>query len=45
MWNMMRSEWYKVLKSRVTWVTLFVFLGMAAIQIVAAVYARGAIGR
>lgn len=40
MWNMMRSEWYKVLKSRVTWVTLFVFLGMAAIQIVAAVYAK-----
>jgi len=40
MWNMMRSEWYKVLKSRVTWVTLFVFLGIAAIRIVAALYAK-----
>ncbi len=40
MWNMMRSEWYKVLKSRVTWVTFFVFLGLAAIQIAACVYAK-----
>lgn len=40
MWNMMRSEWYKVLKSKVTWVTLFVFLGMAAIQIMAVAYAK-----
>lgn len=40
MWNMMRSEWYKVLKSKVTWVTLFVFLGIAAIRIMAAIYAK-----
>ena len=38
--NIMHSEFYKVLKSKVTWVTLFVFLGMAAMQIVSVIYAK-----
>lgn len=40
MWDIMRSEFYKVKKSRVTWVTLFVFLAVAVIQIAAVIYAK-----
>ena len=40
MWNIMRSEFYKVFKSKVTWVTQFVFLGIAAIRIVVVLFAK-----
>lgn len=40
MWNIMCSEFYKVRKSKVTWVTLFVFLGMTAVQMVTVLYAK-----
>lgn len=40
MWNIMCSEFYKVRKSKVTWVTLFVFLTMAVIEIAAVAYAK-----
>lgn len=40
MWNIMRSEFYKVRKSKVTWVTFFIILGMAIISSGATIYGK-----